>query len=70
MKRFLCSQCQRVVRVRQLPPVTEGKPFPIGVCRHHGVNGSRARVMSRVQIVAGFGSTRKISATSQKSKSK
>lgn len=42
MKRFYCKKCERVIRVRQLPPDTELNTAPhvpaarlVGVCRWH-----------------------------------
>lgn len=77
MKRFYCTVCKRIRRVRQLPPGVEkniNNAYTTGECRWHGEalagKATRAQVNHRGRIVAGLGSTRKMSASSAKSKSK
>ncbi len=73
MKRFFCLTCNQQRRVRRLPhlktPATLAN-LATGYCRWHDRNVSRTDLMDRSKVVAGLGSTRKISASSQKSKSK
>jgi hypothetical protein len=82
MKRFYCTICKKVKYVRVLPPGSEpiegmnneapSETNRTGVCRWHnrGDGKSRAAVNSRTRVVAHWGSTRKMSASSAKSKSK
>lgn len=57
MKRFFCTTCKRIVRVRRLPDdVTSNTNksitalHSIGTCRHHSTSGSRASVNSRKAV--------------------
>jgi hypothetical protein len=78
MKRYYCDKCQRVVRCRRLPDdITQNlneKVEPghnlLGTCRYHDSGASRNQVNDRGRVVAGFGSTRKTSASKVKTKSK
>jgi len=78
MKRYFCEKCLRVVRCHRLPDnVTEnhnGAAQPghqlIGICRHHTESGTRHQINHRGRVLAHLGSTRKISASSAKAKSK
>lgn len=76
MKRFYCETCKKVKRVRSLPPGTADNLSVItdptkrlGNCRFHDTT-SRATAQDRSRHVTGLGSTRKISASSAKTKSK
>lgn len=71
MHRFFCSVCNRVKRTHSRPSIIVEHVKPaerIGRCNWHG--GNRVQAQDRVKHVAGIGNTRKLSATTQKSKSK
>jgi hypothetical protein len=72
MFRFFCSTCNAVKRVHSRPRnVLEEVTKPserIGCCNWHGAN--RAIAMNRVRFTKHIGSTRKLSSSSQKTKSK
>ena len=80
MKRFFCETCQKVKRVRVLPDDASenlnaaAKPGHrmIGTCRWHAADERRPRKVlnSRQHRGAKLGSTRKMSASAAKSKSK
>jgi len=78
MKRFHCQTCDRTVRVRKLPldvkPITDltGKitGYTPGNCRHHTDLRPRSVVNGRAKTKHVNVSKKKLSATSQKSKSK
>ncbi len=79
MKRFFCLTCKRQKRVRRLPsdvhPVLDAQlnvtGYTPGNCRWHSATGqTRAQVNDRQHVHAGLGSTRKMSASAAKSKSK
>ncbi|MCR4301821.1 MAG: hypothetical protein NUV51_09445 [Sulfuricaulis sp.] len=78
MKRFYCETCGKVKRVRVMPDSVVSnmreKAEPghqmIGRCRWHDESGGRARIHGRVRSIADLGSTRKISASAAKSRSK
>lgn len=76
MKRFFCTTCDAIRHVRVLPndvinPLGDKPRERIGNCRWHTAKqGERRRLMSRVKITLGLGSTRRTSASSAKSKSK
>lgn len=86
MKRFWCTTCCGFKRVRQLPDnvqtqfdadsgmtVASGRVADRkGTCDFHarGDGMSRAAAMSRKRVISGIGSTRKMSASSAKTKSK
>lgn len=71
MRRFFCTECKKVKRVRRMPssvatPEADAVTDRIGQCSFHTETVSRGKV----RIVARLGSTRKLSASSQKTKSK
>jgi hypothetical protein len=76
MKRFFCTLCKRVRRVRVMPDDVVPTAADVvsdrrGTCRHHARgDASRAQVNHRGRVVARLGSTRKMSSSSAKSKSK
>lgn len=58
MKRFWCTRCQRVKRIRRLPknviPLTDGDKiigYSEGTCDYHDHPGTRAQAMGRVRRV-------------------
>jgi len=78
MKRYYCGTCQRVVRCRRLPDgavenlnerAAPGHAL-LATCRHHEEGAPRSQVNDRRHVHASFGSTRKLSASSARSKSK
>lgn len=74
MKRFFCTTCNSIRRVRSLPSnVSDSYSAAVedrrGTCNYHR-GGSRAKANDRVRHVHGLGSTRRTSASSAKSKSK
>jgi hypothetical protein len=57
MKRFFCTECKKVRRVRNVPRdvnvIGDGKPHQrLGVCRwHNNQRVSRASLMNRVRVI-------------------
>lgn len=71
MHRFYCQICERVKRTHSRPSIIVEHVDPakrLGQCVWHGAN--RAVATSRVRFTKHIGSTRKLSASTQKSKSK
>jgi hypothetical protein len=84
MKRFFCTTCTRIKRVRVLPSdvklqidASGSGLVPIGVlqnrtgtCRWHDHIGERRGIMGRARVLSHLGNTSKMSASSAKAKSK